>query len=129
MKKAAEMLIEGIWSKIDLNLTYRTPSGSREFLVLDKTDSLLKVLAGGTEVRVARESFVDAVQYLLRHGHVEDNRCEIRSANADSDSGPLCLAAKRANSGVRCITYILPVLAGAGVVEIDATRPSSTWVL
>lgn len=128
MRRVAELVVESVWSKIDPEGNYKTPSGGSDFSIASISEGFVIIQSTKSQVKLPRQSFVDSLCYLLEHNHIESNPCEIRSNNDSTKAGPLCLAARRENSNTRCITYILPILEHEGVVGISGTGLNSTWL-
>lgn len=114
------------------NAEYFTPDKARcaRFTVAEVTeDAVIITSARGARVRIAKVAFLVAYQYLKDHRHTERRPCEINSHNNSAQSGPLCLAARSVNRNVRCINYIIPMLASVGVVGFSGDRPNTCWYI
>lgn len=133
MNSYGEWAVAAVWDKIEQGIELSTPAGQAVFTVAEKTaDAVTVRTTGGNSVRIGRQNFIAAVNYLASHCHVSYKPCLIRS-NADPlNAGPLCVASRFSDAGVlgtRVITYILPILQSCNVVGINAHVPTSTWLL
>ncbi|NOY60424.1 MAG: hypothetical protein GXO75_16050 [Calditrichaeota bacterium] len=130
--KSCELHIQGLWKHLPVDDKLRTPDEHKGvFFQIDDIDanSLRIQTEGGSTVLIQKTAFVAALHHLRLNRHDSGNKCEIRSSNNPADSGPLCAASREHNDGVRCINYILPILAFHGIVSIDGTRPNRTWIV
>ena len=84
---------------------------------------------GPTRVPITLAAFVAAFEYLLKNGHDRNHPINVRAHNDPQLAGPLCRAARAKNSDIRCINYILPILAAMGYVGVDGHRPNRSWYL
>jgi hypothetical protein len=92
-------------------------------------DSLEITTRNGSIVEISKNAFVDVVHYLNNNNHNQNNQCQIKSSNNPEIAGPLCRISRQYNNNVRCINYILPILAEYGIVGIGPNRPNKTWLL
>ena len=124
-----DKIITEIWPKLEPGKRYRTPDlyKGKDFYIEEKTSQGLKIVP--QNVSVTREAFLSTLHYLIQNEHNFKNQCEIRSSNSRKTAGPLCLAARDKNSNVRCINYILPILQGFQIVDIDPVAPNKTWLI
>jgi hypothetical protein len=124
--------IESIWPKLTSGQDFRTPDLLRGaiFSISYINNDLLKIRTrNGSIVAVSKGAFVHTLHYLNSNGHNENNPCEIRSSQNPEDAGPLCRISRQANNNVRCINYILPILAEYNLVGINGNRPNTTWLI
>jgi len=136
MKTVSQTLIDAIWQEIP-NVErgssnsvemFKTPDGSKgsPFGIGGKTDNEVTIqTSGGATLKIHKESFRRVLEYLIRHNHVSQVQfCEIGASR--DNPGPLDLSSRipQSKSSTLLITYILPILAGAGVVTIDGGRPN-----
>ena len=122
-------LIERAWDRLAVGQQYRTPDATVgvAFLITNLEADRIEIMP--QNVTVTRAALGAAVHYLFTNNHYGSAPCQIRSNNDPEQSGPLCAASRIANNDVRCINYILPLLAAAAVVGINDQRPNSTWLL
>jgi hypothetical protein len=125
-----EATIRIVWGHLSVGQEYQTPDNRRgaDFWIAQLTADRIRIRPQG--IAVHREAFLATLHYLFENEHLEGNRCDIRSNNdpAAGLAGPLCRAARRRNTNVRCINYVLPILSEAGFVGIDGRRPNRTWL-
>ncbi len=135
MRELYEERLQTIWNSLHVDeREYRTPDDAVgvPFTIAGVESERLEIRTGSdgnTSVGINRASFGDALDYLCQHRHFENNPCLIDSNNIAASAGPLCRAARRQNGNVRCVNYILPILAAHGVVGIDGTRKNKTWLI
>jgi len=120
------------WNSVPLLTTLYTPSERKSLTVWQITPDEMHISTeGGTEMKITRSAFSASLNYLLEQGHVASHPCAIASDQLRSEAGPLCLAARDANSesgGTRVITYVLPILKEMGLVEINSEIPNTVWL-
>jgi hypothetical protein len=125
---ACENYVQTKWRELLVGQQFRTPDNlnGEPFHIsnIDPTAIRIEPQAIG----IAREAFIDTIHHLQQNGYFTGNPCAIGSSNTPAQSGPLCTASRQANDNVRCINYILPILADWGKVGIDGTRPNRTWL-
>lgn len=118
----AKAALDGIWNDICTKCdgaVLETPAKRSTFRVHEvQQDKLVIILESDNLMNVDRAACEGALHYLLKHGHHEGVKCEIRSADSFENAGPLCQAARNAN-GARASTYVLPILKQMGLVGID----------
>jgi len=124
-----DSIVEAVWLNLLVDQEYRTPDRHRgvDFIISDINIDSLKILPQAVTIKKA--AFSSAIHYLRIHHHDMDLPCEIRSSTDRASAGPLCLAARSENYGVRCINYILPILHMSGVVGINPSQPNKAWLL
>lgn len=122
-------IVNAVWRKIAVGQTFRTPDLYRgKDFKIDKIDrDRLTILP--QSVTISKSAFIAAIHYLKVKQHDMDSPCEIRSSNNQASAGPLCLAVRSQNTGVRCVNYVLPILQKKQIVGINPVRPNSTWLL
>lgn len=120
---------DAAWRNIAVGHTYRTPDlyKGKDFTIEEKTQE--RLIISPQKVSVSKSAFAATIHYLRSHQHDMDSPCEIRSSNNKATAGPLCLAARTENDGVRCINYVLPILQRNVVVGINPLKPNTTWLL
>ena len=140
MKTLSQTIIDAIWQDIPnveresshSEEMFKTPDGSKgsPFRILGKNDNEVTIqTGGGSTLKIDKESFRRVLEYLIRHNHVSRVQfCEIGASR--DNPGPLDLTSRipQSKSSPMVITYILPILAGAGVVTIDGGRPNKVWL-
>lgn len=127
----SELTIFSLWPEISKSgASYTTPDemAGADFTVLDSDDSMIVIkTTGGTFIRIKRASFISAVFFLLSNGHVsQETSCRI-GANISQPAG-LDAATRDHPNGTMVVSYVIPILAGTGIVEINIRRPNSTWL-
>lgn len=125
-----EQTIERLWPVLSAAATYLTAEGAggNAFGVTAGTATSITITPQAFSI--TKRAFVAAIAYLCEYRHDYAHPCAILSNDDPHLSGGLCLAARAANRQVRCINYILPILARAQVVVIEAShRPNTTWLL
>lgn len=85
------------------------------------------ILSSGGVLAIHRQAFFEANNYLQANNHDMSNPVNLGSSNSVIDSGPLCLATRAANNNVRCINYIIPILAFLGAAGFSGARPNTCW--
>jgi hypothetical protein len=107
---------------LHVGMEFRTPDNTRGrvYTVNDINDDHIAVLTQrGSIVPIRRDSFYATLHYLLNHAHNAENPCAIRSSNnREPIERPLCFISRDSNNNVRCINYILPILAMGNLVGI-----------
>ena len=124
-----ERKIDEVWRELRSGQTFRTPDflrGVNFFLNHINNDYWI---INPQNIQISKEAFINTFHYLKSNDHYENNPCEIRSSNNPENAGPLCRTARRVNNNVRCINYILPILAEYEIVGINSNRPNKTWLL
>lgn len=122
-------ITDAAWRNIAVGQRYRTPDLYRgiDFTIEEKTQE--RLIISPQKVSISKLAFAATIHYLRLHQHDMDSPCEIRSSNDKATAGPLCLAARAENDGVRCVNYVLPILQKNAVVGVDPIRPNTTWLL
>lgn len=140
MKTLSQTLIDAIWSQITLSKiethtsksALKTPdeqNGSLFSIVNKSPNDLTIQTSGKARVTINKEAFRRALEYLIRHNHVSRVQfCEIGASR--DNPGPLDLTSRipQSKGSTLVIIYILPILAGAGVLTIDGGRPNKVWL-
>jgi hypothetical protein len=123
-----DVTIDGVWTHLAVGQAYATPDGIAPvpFSISHLDLSGIRISPQG--VTITREAFSDALHYLRTNRHDQHNPCVIRANNDPALAGPLCNAARMRNANVRCISYVLPVLAALGIVATRSARPNTAWV-
>jgi hypothetical protein len=114
------------------NLPLKTPSGTASFaatLLVPSNKVVFHVGHTQAPITVPIVAFEDVLNYLQTHAHNMHSPCQIRSNNNSRLAGPLCLIARQHTNNVRCINYVLPLLAKLGWVDIDSRVPNTVWLL
>jgi hypothetical protein len=129
MCNSCDVHIDGVWTHLAVGQPYETPDDDAHvpFTVSSMAADAIEISSQG--IRVTRDAFSDALHYLRANRHDEDHPCAIGSNNDSGLAGPLCREARSRNANVRCINYILPILADLGIVGIGSARPNTTWVI
>jgi hypothetical protein len=124
--------IERIWQILAPGQVFKTPDFLRgaNFSISNIVSDRLKIRTKNDNiVSISKDAFVNALYYLNINGHDKKNPCEIRSSTNPELAGPLCRISRQVTSNVRCINYILPILASFNLVAINGNRPNTTWLL
>lgn len=124
-----EKIIDDVWRKLAINQTFRTPDLYKGVNFKLEEKSLDRLRISPQAISISKSAFTAAIHYLSTNNHVKDSPCEIRSSNNGVTAGPLCIAARIENYGVRCINYVLPILQKSEVVGINPARPNTTWLV
>jgi len=129
MCNSCDVQIDGVWTHLRVGQSYETPDDEKHvpFTISRMTADAIEILPQG--IIVKREAFSVALRYLRTNRHDDNHPCKIGSSNEPKFASPLCREARSRNSGVRCINYILPILAKLGIVGIGSMRPNTTWVI
>ncbi len=128
MCQSCQVHVDGVWQHLLIGNAFRTPDADRgkPFTIADVQARLIRI--DPQRISISRTAFAAVLHYLRTNQHSSAaRRCEIRSSNDPQLAGPLCQAARAGNADVRCINYILPILQSLGIVEVDSSRPNSTW--
>ena len=129
MCQSCNIHIDGLWFHLALRQRYRTPDERKgvEFSIGKlETEHLI---INPQCVRIKKASFAATLHYLRVNHHDERNPCPIESSNDPSSAGPLCRTARKENNNIRCINYILPILADYRIVGLKRGRPNMTWLI
>lgn len=123
------MITEAVWRNVAVGHRFRTPDlyKGKDFAIQEITKE--KLIISSQNISVSKSAFIAAIHFLKSNDNDIDSPCEIRSSNDRAAAGPLCLAARNENDGVRCINYVLPILQKNAVVGINPVRPNTTWLL
>lgn len=139
MEALINKALDAVWNEMCApNQQYRTPDNQvgAQFSVAESDPDWVSIRTGQGDnptIRLRKSAFFAALKYLNEHQHGPNHRCRIDSATAPENAGPLCLTTRRANTadgsdGQRVITYIAPMLAGTGLVQVDGNRPNQIWL-
>jgi hypothetical protein len=128
MCSSCDVQIDGVWTHLAVGQSYTTPDAIAgvPFTISRLAANSIQISPQG--VTVTREAFSDALHYLRANRHDQHNPCEIRSSDDPVLAGSLCSAARSRNANVRCINYVLPVLAALSIVGTGSARPNTAWV-
>lgn len=124
-------IIESLWPRLsNTKRAYTTPDNiaGSDFTVA-KSDgvSITIQTSGGFLIAISRKSFIAAVHFLLEGCHVSlEKACRI-GANI-GEPGSLDMVTRIHSGGTMVISYILPILATTGVVEVRGDRPNKAWI-
>jgi hypothetical protein len=124
--------IQNVFQNLTIEQEYRTPDAQfrRPFIISAIDHNSVTIMPQSNGLNITRAAFEAALHYLVEFNHTVDNTCEIRSNNRRDDAGPLCIATRGQNHNVRCINYILPILAHNNLVDINGEqRPNTTWLI
>ena len=129
MPNVCERKIDEVWSNLRPAQTFSTPDSLKgvNFSINHINNDHLTIIP--QNIKISKDAFTSTLHYLNDNTHNENKSCEIRSSNDPENAGPLCRIARQANNNVRCINYILPILAEYEIVGIDFKRPNKTWLL
>lgn len=119
-------------SDLRQGMEFRTPDNAKGVVfdirrIEQRMLSIARVEPRGTEVNINLDAFFETMRYLTSHGHDADNPIEIRSNNSEDAAGPLCRISRAVNDHVRCINYVIPILADFGYVGMSGRRPNTCW--
>ena len=131
MRALINAALESRWNSVQAGQTFRTPDdsvGVPYSIASHGATSMTIRTDGGTDIRISREAFAEALGYLIREGHTSERRkCEVGSTYGNP--GPLSQAVSQANCGeVVVVAYVLPIQKEMGLVALNGTRPNSTWL-
>jgi hypothetical protein len=124
--------INAVFQNLAVGQEFRTPDNQKpaNFTISTIDQNSVIILPQSNGLAIRREAFEAALHYLVENNHIISHVCEIRSNNSRGDAGPLCRATRDQNSNIRCINYILPILAHNNLVGINgARRPNTTWLI
>lgn len=126
-----ENLLDNLWNQLNAHAAYNTPDNIRqtEFTIQAINQNPDSITISPQNITISKQAFLAALSHLTGNHHTQGNPCQIRSSNTPKKAGPLCQAARKVNNNVRCINYILPILAAAGIVGINGKRPNTTWLM
>jgi hypothetical protein len=124
----SEATIDAIWHLIGDGQRYATHDApDTDFEILHEADRpAVRIVPH--DIRIARAAFVVALQFLIENGHDRLSPCEVESDDDLRRTGLLCRATRDANGGVRCIDYILPVLARHRIVATEVAAFRTVWL-
>ena len=128
----AKEVINDIWQRIIVGTELMTPDNlaGRSFSITAVGPESVSIRTqAGSPLVIRKESFVEALDYLLNNNHWQENPCNISSNQSASRSGPLCLATRNVNGNTRVINYIVPVLVSLGFLGVCGRRPNKTWLI
>jgi len=128
MCRSCDVQIDGVWTHLGVGQSYETPDAIAHvpFAISRLDANSIQISPQG--ITITHDAFSDALHYLRANRHDQHNPCEIGSNDDPALAGPLCIAARARNANVRCINYILPILAVLDIVGIGSARPNTTWV-
>ncbi|MCL5975802.1 MAG: hypothetical protein M1270_08280 [Gammaproteobacteria bacterium] len=122
--------IDAAITNLEIGSAFFTPDQAvgAQFTITDVTPDRVQIqLDSGNEMGIARQAFLSTNDFLRNNGHDLRRPCPIASNNDPDGSGPLCLATRAVNDNVRCINYIVPILAHIGAVSFSGARPNRCW--
>ena len=108
-----------------------TPSRRKTFEIASITLEKITIKTqGATDIVINRQAFWGARNYLSVNKHSVSNKVKIGSNKDITRASPLCAAIRNANGvNIMVSTYVIPMLAKMGIVEIDGSRPNRTRLL
>jgi hypothetical protein len=122
-----------VFGNLQVGLYLITPDnvrGRRYSITQITPNSIVITTQFVTQIPISRNAFCDALYYLRVNRNNAGNPCEIRSSNNRHLAGPLCRASRNVNRNVRCINYILLILARGNLVGINGGLPcNTTWYI
>jgi hypothetical protein len=140
MKTLTQTITDAIWLQIGVSKTdtqkskntFKTPDdkkGSR-FSVLNKTDDdLIIKTSRKSQLKISKESFRRALEYLIRHNHVSAVQyCEIGASKSEPSPLDLSTRIPQNKKSLMVIPYVLPILASTGVLATHGGRPNKVWL-
>jgi hypothetical protein len=120
-----------VWPTIGSLTRLETPDDAvgRGFKIANFGQEAVRIeTEAGSPITIQRVAFLEALRYLLKHGHDTEHPCEIRSNQVAEQAGPLCAATREVNGNTRVINYIVPILVEVGLLGVSGTRPNTTWL-
>lgn len=126
MCNACVKRLDKAWPSFKTGTNYMTPcyGASRPFHIQGVNQKTVRV--NKMKVPIPWEAFLAVLNYLCVRGYACPHCCTILSNNSPRKDGPLSHVARLYTRNVRSINYILPILATAGIVGINGTRPTKT---
>lgn len=128
--------IQNVLQNLAVGQEYSTPDDqiNRPFIISAIDHNSVTIIPQSNGLNITRAAFEAALHHLVEFNHTAENTCEIRSNNRRDDAGPLCIATRGQNRNVRCINYILPILAHNNLVGINGHRTrehprNTTWLI
>lgn len=132
MKALISKALDAVWNDMRCpDKELRTPDDARGSLFSVESsdkDSITILTSGYNRIKIKKEAFIVALQYLDKHQHGHDNKCEIRTGRETDVGGGLCKATRDIQKGQAVIGYIAPMLATTGLVKLDGGRPNKIWL-
>lgn len=127
----SEKVVEALWPDISgEGVPYKTPDNNlgSDFIV-EKSDatSISIRTTGQSIISIHRDSFVAAVQFLLKGGNLSSENAHPIGASI-GDPGSLDMATRIHSGGTMVISYIVPILAATGIVGVSGDRPNKAWI-
>jgi len=129
MCRSCEVHVDGVWLHLAVGQSYRTPDENAGVAFEISKVSAREIAISPQNILISRQAFSAALHYLCNNRHDAAHPCEIRSNNNPNLAGPLCREARSYNNNIRCINYIVPILAELEIVGIGSARPNTTWVV
>jgi hypothetical protein len=124
-------LISAIWPEMaKVGEKYTTPDEQRgsEFIVLASDNHTISIKTSGESViSIRRDSFISTLSFLLKGGHVSQERACVIGANI-GEPGSLDQSTRVYSGGTMVISYIVPILEKTGVVASNGKRPNKAWI-
>lgn len=118
--------INAVFQNLAMGQTFNTPDNRRHrpFTISAINENSITIVPQRNGLIIPRAAFEGALHYLVANNHIANHICEIRSSNT------LRRAARAQNRNVRCINYILPILAQNNLIGINGgINPNTTWLL
>ncbi|MFT0213225.1 hypothetical protein VQ643_11580 [Pseudomonas sp. F1_0610] len=111
---------------------YRTPDNAlgKEFSIKEVTEECVVLdSSNNNAIYISIDAFTAANTYLHENKHDINSPVPLGGSQGDEQGGELCKTTRALNKNVRCITYIVPILAEFGAVAFTGTRPNSCWYI
>lgn len=126
----AQQAVQDVLDRLTAGESFPTPSGRARFNVCNVTSDGYIVETGenDSQLLIARGNLEDTYLFLLAHAPTATTPMEIGSDNLWERASPLCRIARGGPSRPRLVTYILPILAAHGLVEIGMNMPNTVWL-
>ena len=124
--------LDNCWPFLQTGLQANTPDivkGSQFSITAVNPQTVEITTSGGTPIPINRNAFLAALEYLVNNSHTTSaNPCQIGS-NFDNPS-PLDSATRTGNQqgNLMVVSYLIPLLSLMNLVDIDGTRPNTTWL-
>jgi len=132
MEALLDTALNAAWLKICEPRKLSTPdkTAGKSFSVVSSDQNSVEIMTNGdSKILIQRAAILAALRYLIQHQHNQNNPCEIRSDQNLEKAGELCKITSEKNSGTLVITYIVPMLASAGLANFSGDRPNKVWLV
>lgn len=127
----AEQIADAL-NNLVVGAIFNTPDNIRSVSFSISSVSMMAItitLNSGNDLDISRQAFFTANEILLNGSHDITKPMDIGSSNSTEDSGRLCRSTRQQNNNIRCINYIIPILADIGAVNFSGERPNTCWFI